>query len=126
MRTRNEKQYFAKKIEIMEKAFDCFAENGLHSVGIRGIAEACGCTSATLYQYFDDLDDLIIQSTAYCMAKVEDDFMQMAPTDAKDVMRFIEEAPYGQLKSTAKNTGLCTKYILTQNILSMGKSFLRA
>ena len=23
MRTRNEKQYFAKKIEIMEKAFDC-------------------------------------------------------------------------------------------------------
>lgn len=39
MRTRNEKQYFAKKIEIMEKAFDCFAENGLHSVGIRGIAK---------------------------------------------------------------------------------------
>lgn len=123
MRTRNEKQYFAKKIEIMEKAFDCFAENGLHSVGIRGIAEACGCTSATLYQYFDDFDDLIIQSTAYCMAKVEDDFMQMAPTDAKDVMRFIEEIPYWTAKKHGKKYRLMYQVYTHPKYIEHGKKF---
>ena len=65
---------------LMEKCYDCYAENGLASVGIRKLAESCGCSSAVLYIYFRDLDDLIVQSTAYCMKKVEDDFMAKAPT----------------------------------------------
>ena len=40
----------------------------------KAVAKACGCNAATLYQYFENLDDLIIQSTAYCMAKVEDEY----------------------------------------------------
>ena len=79
---------------LMEKCYDCYAENGLASVGIRKLAEACGCSSAVLYIYFRDLDDLIVQSTAYCMKKVEDDFMAKAPTDPQDLMRFIDEIPY--------------------------------
>ena len=50
---------------LMEKCYDCYAENGLASVGIRKLAESCGCSSAVLYIYFRDLDDLIVQSTAY-------------------------------------------------------------
>ena len=94
MRERNEERFQSKKHALMETCFACYAENGLSAVGIRGLAKACGCNSAVLYTYFEDLDDLIIQSTAYCMTKVEDDFMQMAPEDPKDAMRFIEEIPY--------------------------------
>ena len=54
---------------------DCYAENGFTSVGVKTIAKACDCSVATLYQYFDNLDDLIVKSTEYCMSKVEDDFM---------------------------------------------------
>ena len=32
-----------------------------------------------IYTYFKDLDDLIIQSTEYCMIQVETDFMVKAP-----------------------------------------------
>ena len=78
----------------MEKCFECYAENGLTGTGIQALADACGCTKANLYTYFKNLDELIIESTAYCMAKVEGDFMEKAPTDPKDVMRFIEEVPY--------------------------------
>ena len=85
MRVRNEEEYQRKKNDIMEKCFDCYAEHGLGSIGIKGLAEACGCTSANLYMYFENLDDLIIQATAHCMSRVEEDFMAKAP-DRKSVV----------------------------------------
>ena len=94
MRTVNEEARSHKQIEIMEKCFDCYAENGFAAVGVKAIADACGCNVASLYQYFQNLDDLIIQSTEYCMSKVEDDFMVKAPTDVEDLWRFIDEIPY--------------------------------
>lgn len=87
-------QWEEKKIGLMEKCFDCFAENGLHGTGIRALAKHSGCTSNMLYTYFKDLDDLIIQSTEYCMSKVEDDFMTKAPLNVADLWKFIDEIPY--------------------------------
>lgn len=103
VRVRNEEQFQAKKIELMEKCYECYAENGLNSVGIRGLAKACNTNPSVLYTYFDDLDDLIVQSTAYCMSKVEDDFMKESPKNAEDVMRFIEEIPYWTARKHGKN-----------------------
>ena len=65
MRTVNEEARREKQIEIMETCFDCYAENGFTSVGVKAIARACGCSSGSLYQYFDNLDDLIVQATEY-------------------------------------------------------------
>ena len=93
MRT-TEEQHNERKREIMEKCFECYAENGLTGTGIKALAAACGCTTGNLYSYFNSVDELIIESTAYCMEKVEDDFMEKAPTDPKDVVRFVKEVPY--------------------------------
>ena len=68
MRTVNEQARREKRIDIMEKCFDCYAEHGLTEVGVKTIAEACGCNVASLYQYFENLDDIIVQSTEYCMS----------------------------------------------------------
>ena len=35
MRVRDEEEFRRKQTDIMEKSFDCYAENGLASVGIR-------------------------------------------------------------------------------------------
>ena len=93
MTSPRQEQHNAKKVEWMEKCFECYAENGLTGTGMKALAKACGCTPGNLYLYFDNLDDLIIQSTAYCMEKVEDEFMAKAPTDPKDVVRFVMEVP---------------------------------
>ncbi len=69
LRTVNEEARRAKTIEIMKKCFDCYAENGFTSVGAKDIADACGCSVANLYQYFDNLDDLIVKSTEYCRVR---------------------------------------------------------
>ena len=60
LRPQNEEGRRAKQIEIMENSFACYAENGFSSVGIKAIAKACDCSVATLYLYFENLDDLIV------------------------------------------------------------------
>ena len=91
MRVRNETIYNEKKARIMEACFNCYAENGLHGTGLSALAKAAGISKAAIYTYFEDADALIIESTEYCMSKVEDEFMKKAPTDPQDVKRFLEE-----------------------------------
>ena len=97
-----EEQHRQKKIEIMEKCFECYAEHGLTGTGVQMLADACGCSKSNLYSYFKNLDELIIESTAYCMEKVEDDYMALAPTNPADVMRYIKEIPYWTAKKHGK------------------------
>ena len=120
---RTSQQHNEKKQEIMEKCFDCYAENGLSSTGIKALAKACGCTTGNLYTYFNSVDELIIESTAYCMAKVEDDFMAKAPADAKDVMRFIDEIPYWTAKKHGKKYRLMYQVYTHPKYIEYGKKF---
>ena len=123
MRTANEEARREKQIEIMEKCFDCYAENGFSSVGIKAIANACGCSVATLYLYFDNLDDLIVQATEYCMSKVEDEFMAKAPTNVKDLWRFIDEIPYWTAKKHGKKYRLMYQIYTHPKYREYGQKF---
>ncbi|MGN0420517.1 MAG: TetR/AcrR family transcriptional regulator [Acetatifactor sp.] len=123
MRTVNEEARRHKQIEMMEKCFDCYAENGFSSVGIKAIAKACGCSVATLYLYFDNLDDLIVRSTEYCMSKVEDEFMAKAPTDAEDLWRFIDEIPYWTAEKHGKKYRLMYQVYTHPEYREYGKVF---
>ena len=123
MRVRNEEEFRRKKNELMEKCYECYAEYGLGAVGIKGLAKACGCTSANLYTYFADLDDLIVQSTAYCMSKVEDDFMAKAPTDIEDLWRFIDEIPYWTAEKHGKKYRLMYQVYTHPKYRQYGQKF---
>ena len=125
MRTVNEVARRQRQIEIMETTFNCYAEDGFGSVGTKAIAKACGCNSATLYQYFDNLDDLIIQSTEYCMSKVEDEFMAKAPTDVEDLWRFIDEIPYWTAKKHGKKYRLMYQIYTHPKYREYGKKFFK-
>lgn len=91
-----------KKIQIMEKWFNCFAEHGLKGTSVAKFSKETGISQGLLYLYFDNLDDLIVQSTEYCMSKVEDEFMELAPNDVNDIERFINEIPYWTAKEHGK------------------------
>lgn len=123
MRVRNDESYQQKKIDIMEKCFECYAEHGLFGVGIKAVAKYCGYSAANLYTYFEDQDDLIIQSTEYCMSKVEDDFMAKAPTSAKDIMRFIDEIPYWTAQTHGKKYRLMYQVYAHPKYREYGKKF---
>ena len=86
----------------MEKCYDCFAEYGLHGTGIRALGAHCGGSSTMLYIYFDNLDDLIIQSTEYCISKAEAEFMVKALASVEDLCRFVDEIPYWMAEKHGK------------------------
>lgn len=112
-----------KKEEIMDKCFDCYAEHGLGNVGIKALGKACGIASGSLYTYFDDLDDLIVQSTAYVMSKVEDDFMSIAPRSADEVAKFIDEVPYWTAQKHGKKYRLMYQVYTNPKYIEEGKKF---
>ena len=125
MRPQNEEARRAKQIEIMENSFNCYAENGFSSVGVKAIAKACDCSVATLYLYFENLDDLIVKSTEYCMSKVEDEFMAKAPTDVEDLWRFIDEIPYWTAKKHGKKYRLMYQIYTHPKYREYGHKFFK-
>lgn len=123
MRTFNEVQHEKKKVEIMEKCYDCYAEYGFGNIGIKDLGRACGIASGSLYTYFDDLDDLVVQATEHCMSKVEDDFMAHAPKDVHDLSRFIDEIPYWTAKNHGKKYRLMYQIYTNPKYIEHGKKF---
>lgn len=107
----------------MEKCYECFADHGLHGTGIRALGKYCGCNPAVLYTYFEDLDDLIIQSTEYCMSKVEDDFMAKAPVNVPDLWRFIDEIPYWTAEKHGKKYRLMYQVYTHPKYREYGQKF---
>ena len=112
-----------KKKEIMERCFECYCDNGLRDTGIKELGKYCNMTSANLYAYFDNVDDLILQSTAYCMAKVEDDFMALSPENPNDILRFIDEIPYWTAKKHGKKYRLMYQVYTHPKYVEQGKLF---
>ena len=83
-----------RRTTFLETCFDTFCKSGLENTSLQMLAEACGVTNGALLYYFGSKDNIIIESTAHCMAKVEDDFMAKAPTSFEDIERFLQEMPY--------------------------------
>lgn len=123
MRTLNEELHQKKKVEIMEKCFDCYAEYGFSNVGIKALAKACNLSAGNFYTYFENLDDLVIQSTEHCMSQVEDDFMARAPMDVNELERFIDEIPYWTAKNHGKKYRLMYQIYTNPKFIEYGKKF---
>ena len=81
----DEKGIPERRVAFLEICFEVFCKNGLENTGLKMLAEACGVTNGSLLYYFGSKDNIIIESTAHCMAKVEDDFMARAPQNFADI-----------------------------------------
>lgn len=49
----------AKKLEILQHAFDQFYDGGFHAIGVDTVMADTGISKRTLYKYFPSKDDLI-------------------------------------------------------------------
>lgn len=57
--TRAERKRAELRREIMDAAFDIFAERGYHNTGIADIAQRLGIGHGTFYRYFDNKRDIL-------------------------------------------------------------------
>lgn len=123
MKAHQEAIHNKKKEHIMVNCFNCYAEHGLNGAGIKLLAKTCGCTSGNLYAYFENLDELIIAATDFCMSKVEDEFMAKAPKDLEGVMTFIDEIPYWTAREHGKKYRLMYQIYTNPKYIDAGKKF---
>ena len=72
MRTRDE----LKENAVKEKALDLFVSEGFDGLSMQKLAKAAGVSPATLYIYYKDRDDLIIQLWEDEMRKMTDATLQ--------------------------------------------------
>lgn len=107
----------------MEKCYEGFSELGLHGTSLRAIVDYCGYSTSKVYTYFEDLDDLIIQATEYCMSKVEADFMAKAPSDIPGLWRFIDNIPYWTAQAHGKKYRLMYQVYTHPKYMQYGKKF---
>ena len=59
--TRRERQIAARREQIIQAAAGLFSSKGFHRTTTRDIAEAAEVSEGTLYNYFEDKDDLFFQ-----------------------------------------------------------------
>ena len=114
-----------RRTEFLELCFDTFCEYGLENTSLKMLADACGVTNAALIYYFGSKDNIIIESTAHCMAKVEDDFMARAPKDFADIERFLREMPHLTAKLHGSKYRFMYQVYASPKYREHGKEFFR-
>lgn len=115
-----------KKREIMEKCYECYCDKGLRDTGIKELGKYCGMTSANLYSYFPCVDDIIVKSTAHCMAQVEQEFLAKAPENIDELYRFIDEVPYWTAEKHGKKYRLMYQVYTHPKYIEYGKKFFES
>ena len=114
-----------RRIAFLETCFDTFCENGLENTSLKMLADACGVTNGNLLYYFGSKDNIVIESTAHCMAKVEDDFMARAPTSFADIERFLREMPYVTAKLHGAKYRFMYQVYASPKYREHGKTFFK-
>ena len=121
----DEKGIPERRVAFLETCFDTFCKNGLENTSLQMLAEACGVTNGALLYYFGSKDNIVIESTAHCMAKVEDDFMANAPTSFEDIERFLREMPYLTAKMHGAKYRFMYQVYASPKYREYGKEFFK-
>ena len=115
-----------RRTEFLETCFDTFCKSGLENTSLQKLAESCGVTNGALLYYFGSKDNLVIEATAHCMAKVEDDFMAQAPPVLRTSNVSCGKCLISPQSSTEQNTALCIRYMQVQSTGNAARNFSKA
>lgn len=114
-----------RRTEFLERCFETFCEHGLENTSLQKLADACGVTNGALIYYFGSKDNLIVEATAHCMAKVENDFMREAPENFEAIEGFLQEMPYLTAKLHGTKYRFMYQVYASPRYLEQGKDFFR-
>lgn len=81
------------KIEILEKCFDYLCDYGLEQVSIRKLCERTGMGAGSVYYWFKNKDEVILDATEYGINHLIDELMDFAFKHIDDISILCEEFP---------------------------------
>ena len=74
---------------ILSAARDLAAEKGIDALNVRAIAKMIGYSPGTLYNVFDNVDDLVVHLNAETMDRLYAELMEGMPTDPKAALHHM-------------------------------------
>lgn len=80
-----------KRNEILNKCFDCLVENGLEKTTTRIISKFVGLTSSSLYYWFTDKDNIVIEATCFGLNQIIEDMFAVFYTYVDDLDSILEK-----------------------------------
>lgn len=78
------------------------------------------------YQYFDNLDDLIVHFVEHVMTKIEGDFIERAPKTLPELWKFIDEVPYWTIEKHGKKYRLMYQVYTHPEYREYGRKFFES
>jgi len=82
----------AKIERIIDGAIQCFVKKGFHGAGMSEISRVAGVSQASLYQYFDSKNDLILEIARKYFSRDMDALKRIE--SAKDFQTALEQEAY--------------------------------
>lgn len=64
---RSKEEIFAVKRNIIEKSIHLFVREGIESLSARKIGKEVGMTAANLYNYFENMEEIVFEVQEYCL-----------------------------------------------------------
>lgn len=77
--------------EVLKKAFTCLMENGLEKTSTRLLSEYTGLKTSSLYYWFKDKDELIVDATEFGLDLIAKKSLELAMQNKDDVSKFCKE-----------------------------------
>ena len=89
MRTPVERK--VNRVDVLKSAFECLMENGLEKTSTRLLSEYTGLKSSSLYYWFKDKDDLIVEATEFGLSVIVEKSLKLAMQYIDDMEMFFKE-----------------------------------
>jgi AcrR family transcriptional regulator len=122
-----------KRIEIIEKAIELFAEKGFHSTTVQEIVAALNISKGGFYTYFPSKDELIIEIFNYYSEKMRSGMQQvsidLSPRERMEeqlkvqIENYIAHKPFMQMHFREQNASIIKgiQLFIRKNFFEMSK-----
>ena len=97
MRNPSEKEEIQKEL-VLKNCFECMVKNGIEETSIREFSKATGMTASSLYYWFNNKDEIVLEATEYGIRVIIDQFFDFAMQHVKNVEKMCFE-----IQEKAKN-----------------------
>lgn len=75
---------------ILKKCFNALVQDGIDGITIRSFSDATGMTASSLYYWFEDKDDIVIDATVYGLNYIVEILFDYAIKHIKDVYELCD------------------------------------
>ncbi|MDZ5473562.1 TetR/AcrR family transcriptional regulator [Bacillus sp. 31A1R] len=109
----------SKKLLIMEKSIELFAENGFESTSVQQITERCGISKGAFYLYFKSKEELITSLIDHFMSSIISDIEQSVRNETQ-----TDKLLYNLLDvlfSTFQKQTNFTKFFIKEQVLTFNQ-----